>query len=149
MNKKLNHVFFVYLNVRLGAFIAAFYYFVITVGISLSLHFCKGELSYLSLVPGNESFCCHSTGHEDTQSAEHTVCPENCCSTETVTIALDTDFAIKSLEQSQTAVLIDFKAPQNKVEGFTSSSLPELNITRGPPLSTELYLLHSQFIFYG
>lgn len=149
MNKKVNHVFFVYLNVRLGAIIAAFYYFVITVGISLSLHFCKGELSCFSLVPRNDDWCCHSAEHEDTDSSESKVCPENCCTTEFLSLSLDTDFTTKSIEIHEVSAITG-RLDHNTIHSEpVSSQLPEANTTRGSPPEENLYLIYSKFVFYG
>jgi len=135
--------------VRFSAFIAAFYYFVITVGISLSLHFCHGELSCFSLLPGNNTWCCHSDTSCQLPSDEPNLCEENCCSTELVTIALDIDFTVQTIENHSATNLCDFSVPQVQHEEFVAESEIHINITRGPPITQDLFLVHSQFIFYG
>ena len=133
---------------RIAALISAFYYFVITVGISISLHFCKGELTCFSFISEN-SMCCHI--HEDDAAeleSTLTVCDDNCCSTENVNITLDTDFTFESVDIPNIAI-----SPSGEVVYVhplvDTQTLKKDAPTRGSPESRPLYLVHSSFVFYG
>lgn len=131
---------------RIASLIAAFYYFVITMGVSISLHFCKGELTCFSFSSDNE-MCCH-VDNEDFTSDKHTVCSENCCSTESLNIALDTDFTLESVNVPNS----EFPLPGEGIYieiNVDTQTLTQNAPTRGSPASPPLYLLHSSFIFYG
>ncbi len=131
---------------RMATFISACYYFVISVGVSVSLHFCKGELTCFSLL-SESSLCCHANNeHADTEN--HTVCTDGCCSTEKLIITLDADYTFESAdfpnnefsplsEGIHLPILVDTQT--------MTSDAP----TRGSPPSLPLFLLYSSFIFYG
>lgn len=146
--RNLNCVFFVYLNVRTAAFISAFYYFVITVGISISLHFCKGELTCFSFISENIS-CCHileETNEEHDNSLG--ACEDDCCSNENVTITLDTEFTFEVVDIPNAANSLSNEGV-HFIKVIDSQTLALDAPARGSPKSFPLYLLHSSFIFYG
>ena len=132
---------------RLAAFISAVYYTLITIGISVSLHFCKGELTCFSLV-GSTEFCCH---HEDSNHQDHessTICEKGCCTTDFVNIALDTDFTLKSIDNPN--VEFSLAAQGIHVPPFVKSrTVHSENPSRGSPSEVPIYLLNSSLIFYS
>lgn len=133
---------------RTAAFISAFYYFVITVGISISLHFCKGELTCFSFI-SESSMCCHiHEGTDHKQDNCHTVCEDDCCSNESVNITLDTDFTFESVDIPNTAISLSSEG-LHFTKVMNSQTLALDAPVRGSPESPPLYLLHSSFIFYG
>ena len=117
-------------------------------GISVSLHFCKGELTCFSFV-SETSMCCHI--HEDDSNSaehEHAVCDDNCCSNESLNITLDTDFTFESVDIPNIAISPSGEGVHD--HPIVDSQTLENNApTRGSPEPRPLYLIHSSFIFYG
>jgi hypothetical protein len=110
---------------RITALIMAFLMFFSSVGYSINVHYCKGELKSLSLI--GEAASCHSAKklcphHAKSQIEEDKT--TNCCSNETLQVEdLDIDYNISQLPEFSD---LELKFVTAFVYAFSDVSVPKV-----------------------
>jgi len=125
----------------------SFYMLVISLGIHLSFHFHKNQLTCFSLI-GSDQFCCHNHDHPNHDNCNHSLCEDHNCHIKYVHITLENDFLIKSFEYSSEFV---FQSAQGTKQPFNVNSLAveyTFNQANAPP-NVPIYLKNSSLLFYG
>ena len=115
-------------------------YFILTIGIAISLHFCQGDLAGINLTT-IEACCC---GPEEV--------PSDCCTNNEVQLLFDAD------QQAPSKIESNWKIFSVDIPGLTDlTSLTTIDIPDSelilfdlpPPDKEPLWLVLCDFTFYG
>jgi hypothetical protein len=115
------------------------FYFILTVGMTISTHFCGGRIASVRMLPfiPKENHC----------GCDGTAAPDDCCKTEIKTVQLnDEQIAVQVNQPSspQTAVTLWTETSIEIV--LSSHAVREVIPASSPPDSPPLYILHSVFL---
>jgi hypothetical protein len=110
-------------------------YLLVSVGITLSLHFCGDSITSVQMIP--------FATHNNRCGCDDVTTPDDCCKTEIKSIQLNDDqiaVQIDQLTSPQTDVNLWAETPFE--ESFSSNSIRTVLPASSPPEAPPLYILH-------
>jgi hypothetical protein len=125
---------------QLATFFLTVFYFITTVGVTVNIHYCQGEVSSVMVFSKTGKCCC---------SVE--TMPEGCCDDETFFYQLDDIQLISQNFENERitpkANSIDFTDTNDIAVVQKETPVEELNLP--PPQQKALWLLNCSLTYYG
>lgn len=116
-----------------------FYYLVITIGLFVNIHYCKGEVKSIKIGTNNNSSCCAAD-----------ICKSSCCDDELLLIRHDNEHKIVQSHNTSVnlyAEKIHFITNNNIDEYIDNEPIRFIDIP--PPKNVPTWILNSSLTFYG
>jgi hypothetical protein len=116
-----------------------FIYFILTVGMTVSTHFCGGKITSVQVLP--------FIPKEDACGCDDATTPGDCCKTEIKTVQLnDEQIAVHVNQPSSPQTAVTLWAETSTEIVLSSHAVREVVPASSPPDSPPLYILHSVFL---
>ncbi len=124
----------------------AAYLLIISLGLTINVHYCGGKIASFQIVSTSTSCCC------DTETKSCSSTASDCCSDDSFIVMLDSDYQFvqnfqltKKYSTDYTSVFFnkDFSI------SLSDQALHPLELDLPPPFKRPSYLLNSSFLFYG
>jgi hypothetical protein len=112
-----------------------FLYFALTVGMTVSTHFCGGRITSVQMLP--------VVPKENPCGCEESTTPDDCCKTEIKSIQLNDEQIVVQVDQpSSPQTDINLWADASIEELLSSNSIQTVLPASSPPNSIPSYILH-------
>lgn len=131
---------------RVLGLLCIFYYLLVSVGVHIHLHYCKGNLRNFSInLPADE--CCKSD-----HTCDKTHLAANCCSNEVISVDLETDHTSPSDWRGHFTSFEDFgtnSIPETEYQWLWMASVLSFANSDPPPLEEKKYRTFCSLLFYA
>ncbi len=128
---------------QLVTIILAAFYFMVSSGLTIDMHFCDGKLVEVTFFDAEQNCCCASSVCDNDAIAD-------CCGDETLLLQVDQWQIVSSIPAYETSAMLyvsmqdwDEKVLEVETEQVSYDS------NKSPPPQTDLWLLYQNLTYYG